>query len=160
MTDVASLASTIKRFNDLQIGAHNVTSQLQQRMKVQSPQERDKMQQQTQWMQQQHSEGTQYRMDMASQIVPAQQRLVSYDQGAAWGPGNVTHPQVDQRQFIQAQTLHDEQLERQRLQRQVRQPDTGLQQLIYHKFNEQTGPFSGWQANVLVQERIGYVSDM
>jgi hypothetical protein len=56
--------------------------------------------------------------------------------------------------------------QRQPQQQQQRQPQgqnnaTGqIQQLIYNTLNSQTGPLSGWQAGVLINERIGLIFNM
>jgi hypothetical protein len=39
-------------------------------------------------------------------------------------------------------------------------PSSGIQQLIYQTLNAQTGPLNGWQANVLIQERMSLVFNM
>jgi hypothetical protein len=39
-------------------------------------------------------------------------------------------------------------------------PSSGIQQLIYQTLNKQTGLLSGWQANVLIQERMSLVFNM
>lgn len=44
------------------------------------------------------------------------------------------------------------------------QPTNGatvqIQQMIYHHLTQNTGPLTGWQATVLIQERIGLIFNM
>ncbi len=52
--------------------------------------------------------------------------------------------------------------QQQQQQQQQRQPQgqntTGqIQQLIFNTLNSQTGPLSGWQAGVLINERISLI---
>lgn len=35
-----------------------------------------------------------------------------------------------------------------------------IQQVIYQTVSSQTGPLTGWQSNVLIQERIGLIFSM
>jgi hypothetical protein len=35
-----------------------------------------------------------------------------------------------------------------------------FQQMVYQTLSAQTGPLNGWQANVLIQERMGLVFNM
>lgn len=39
-------------------------------------------------------------------------------------------------------------------------PSSGMQQLIFQTLKIQTGQLSGWQANVLIQERMSLVFNM
>lgn len=40
------------------------------------------------------------------------------------------------------------------------QPTGQVQQLIFHSLNQNTGQLTGWQATVLIQERIGLIFNM
>ncbi len=39
-------------------------------------------------------------------------------------------------------------------------PNNALQQILYTNIQQQTGPLSGWQANIPIQERFGQVWHM
>jgi hypothetical protein len=39
----------------------------------------------------------------------------------------------------------------------VQTSSTQIQELILQALNQQTGPLSGWQASVLIQERMGLI---
>jgi hypothetical protein len=57
------------------------------------------------------------------------------------------------------------QQQQQRQQQQPQRPPgnqnpTSIQQLIYNTLNAQTGALNGWQANVLIQERMSLVLNM
>jgi hypothetical protein len=39
-------------------------------------------------------------------------------------------------------------------------PTGQIQQLIFHSLNQNTAPLSGWQATVLIQERISLIFNM
>jgi hypothetical protein len=58
------------------------------------------------------------------------------------------------------QMMPQQQQQRQQPQRPQGNPSSGIQQLIYQTLNAQTGPLSGWQANVLIQERMSLVFNM
>jgi hypothetical protein len=45
-------------------------------------------------------------------------------------------------------------------QQQQQVPTEQIQQLIFNTLNQQTGPLSGWQAGVLVQQRIGLIFNL
>lgn len=59
------------------------------------------------------------------------------------------------------QMIPQQQQQRQQPQRPSQgNPPSGIQQLIYQTLNAQTGPLNGWQANVLIQERMSLVFNM
>jgi hypothetical protein len=67
------------------------------------------------------------------------------------GPGQMMPQQQQQRQ--------------QQQQQQQRGPQNGnatnaMQQMIFNTLNTQTGNLTGWQAQVLIQERIGLIFNM
>ena len=58
-----------------------------------------------------------------------------------------------------------QQMQRQQQQQQQRQqqgPNASgqIQQLIFQTLNQQTGPLSGWQASVQIQERMGLIFNL
>jgi hypothetical protein len=54
------------------------------------------------------------------------------------------------------------QMQQQQQQRQQQGPNASgqIQQLIFQTLNQQTGPLSGWQASVQIQERMGLIFNL
>jgi hypothetical protein len=55
-----------------------------------------------------------------------------------------------------------QQMQQQQQQRQQQGPNASgqIQQLIFQTLNQQTGPLSGWQASVQIQERMGLIFNL
>jgi hypothetical protein len=55
-----------------------------------------------------------------------------------------------------------QQQQQQQQQRQQQGPNASgqIQQLIFQTLNQQTGPLSGWQASVPIQERMGLIFNL
>jgi hypothetical protein len=58
------------------------------------------------------------------------------------------------------QMIPQQQQQRQQQQRPPTNASTQIQQMIYQTLSAQTGPLSGWQSQILIQERISLIFNM
>jgi hypothetical protein len=60
----------------------------------------------------------------------------------------------------QQQQQQQQQLQQQQQQQQRSQLPVQVQQLVFQKIQENTGPVTGWQSSVIIQERISTVFNL
>jgi len=60
-------------------------------------------------------------------------------------------------QMMQQRQQQQQQQQQQQHQPQASNASSQIQQMIFNTLNAQTGPLSGWQAGVLINERMGLI---